>query len=179
MMGGANGSGSAGFLSSGEAIDTWLLPDLPYGAYGGTLAAVGSKIYSCGGWRYNAGHTSTCYVLDRASASPRWDSTVSLPTSMRYHTSVTVKDHIWTVYHSKLYDLNTKTDTFHTFPIPLTVIRAHCAVANGSHSFIIGAGASQNEIWVNTEEYNPAKWHRVGPLRAGRKHFGCVGSDKK
>lgn len=175
MMGGHNGmSGMEGYLSDGDAIDTWALPFLPDAVWGNTLAAVGSKVYSCGGHNYTEGSISKCYAIDRSSGDLVWEATNSLPEPMFGHSSVTIKDHIWTVYNRKLHDLDTNSNQFHTFHLPMMATEGHCAVSNGSHVFIIGAGPNKNEIWVNKEIINPAKWHKVGNLPSGRQYHGCV-----
>lgn len=150
------------------------LPDLPHAVADSTLAAVGSKLYSCGGNRKDSVATASCNILDLSTESPEWKYILEMPTAVRYHTSVTVNEHIWTILNRKLYDLDTKSNKFTSHGLPFPVSDGHCAVSNSSHSFVFGVGSSTTEIWMNTHEYNSLSWKRVGYLRTERKYFACL-----
>ena len=165
-----------GLLNSVETINTHQLPDLHHNMEATTLTAVGTVIYHCGGARSPHGRRlmSDCRKLNIEDRNPKWQSTTSLPKAMYGHTAVAVSSHIWFAYESHLYDLDTQGSYFKSYRLPFQFKNFHCAVSNSSHSFIIGVGAYNDEVWINRYHNDPSVWDRFATIGTGRRYLACL-----
>ena len=166
----AGGRSDSGYLSSTEGLGMKNLPDIPTSQSHFPLVLVGSIIYMCGGFPM----TADCFTLNTKEPNPTWTQTTGLPQAIEAHSGVVIEEHIWYVQWTKLYDYNTVTGSTEQHTMPFTQAKRHCAVANGTHSYVVGVGGKRDEIWVNTVARNPLRWTMVARLPMTVRYLSCV-----
>ena len=158
-------------LRSSEGLGVWSPPEAPTVITDAPLVLVGTRVFMCGG---GTGSTvADCYMLDTREA-PTWKSVTQLQTAMSEHSGVAIGDHIWFVYMSAVYDYHTTSGISREYSVPFSYAWGHCAVSNGTHSYVIGVGSDHTEIWVNTIPSIPSKWKMVSRLPMTKRYMSCL-----
>ena len=171
----AGGMSGSDVLRSAEGLGTWSPPDIPEAQMESPLVAVGSRVFLCGGWSRLFDVTDKCYMLKVDDEQPTWKQVSSLPHPLSGHTGVAIGLNIWYVNRDKLYEYNTVKETTQVYTnMPFGFTVHSCAVANETHSHIVGAGRHRDEIWVNSRASNPTDWIAVAKIPIRPYMHSCI-----
>lgn len=157
-------------LQTTESLGMQDLPALPDSRESFPMTLVGSTIYMCGGYP----KTADCYTLNSEEANPTWTKVTGLPKAIEDHSGVAIKTHIWYVHSATLYAYNTITGIIEQHAMPFTNALGHCAVANSTHSYVVGVGGNRDEIWQNYKAEDPSQWTMVTKLPITMRQLSCV-----
>lgn len=108
-----------------------------------------------------------------------WERIHPLPRAADDHTSVTIAENrIWYIDIDRIHSFDVNTGEYISAWLPFRARSSrHCAVSNGNHTYVIGVGQNNDEIWINTESQDELSWHKVANLKRGRSLHACLWYD--